>query len=119
MRKAILIVAAGLLVACERDLPTTQAPETSSRWISAEQAEQAQLAVDDAISRVVPALSFEAEAAPLVSSLAALQGTLREGPLDEKALAQAVAEVGRYTQMTGADGEALDVIRLALDVVKY
>lgn len=120
MRKtAIWLVAAGLLVACERDLPTTdQAPETSSRWISAEQAEQAQLALDDALARVVPELSFSADTGPLTSSLVALQGALKEGPLDEKVLARAITEVGRYGLATGADPEELDVIRLALDVVK-
>ena len=119
MKTAIVIVAAGLLVACERDLPTTnQAPESNRRSISAEQAELAQLAIDDALARVVPALSFTAEAAPLASSLATLQGTLKEGPLDEEALARAVAAVGRYGQTTGVDSEELDVIRLALDIVK-
>lgn len=120
MRKtAIWFVAAGLLVACERDLPTTgQARETSSRWISAEQAEQAQLAIDDALARVVPELSFAAESGPLASSLAALQGTLKEGPVDEDALARAVTEVRRYEQTTGADPEDLAVIRLALEVAQ-
>ena len=119
MKTAIWLVAAGLLVACERDLPTTdRAPEPGSRWISAEQAEQAQLAIDDALARVVPQLSFEADAAPLASSLAALQRTLQDGRVDEDALARAVAEVGRYGQTTGADPVELDVIRLALDVVK-
>ena len=121
MRKtAIWLVAAGLLVACERDLPTTgPAPETANaRQMSAEQAERAQLAIDDALARVVPELSFAAESGPLASSLAALQGTLKEGPVDEDALARAVTEVRRYEQTTGADPEDLAVIRLALEVVQ-
>jgi hypothetical protein len=121
MRTVIVIVAAGLLVACQRDLPTIgqdRGTDPASKWISAEQAEQAQLAIDDALARVVPELSFEADTGPLASSLTALLETLREGPLDESALARAVVEVGRYGRTTGADPEELDVIRLALDVVK-
>ena len=116
----IWLVAAALLTACDRDLPTRdRTAESGSIWISSEQAEQAQLAIDDALARVVPGLSLEGEAAPLASSLAALQRTLREGPLDEEALARAVNEVGRYGRTTRDDSEELDVIRLALDVVKF
>ena len=66
---------------------------------------------------MIPELSVAAEAGPLASRLAALQGTLKEGPVDEDALARAVNAVGRYGQ-TGADTEELDVIRLALEVVR-
>ena len=118
-KTAMWLVAAGLLGACERDLPTTgQAPESKSKWISAEQVEQAQLAIDDALARIVPELSFEAETGPLASSLTALRETLQQGEVDEEALTRAVTEVGRYDRATGADGAELDVIRLALDVVK-
>ena len=120
MKPRMWLIAAGLLAACERDLPTTtnRPAESNSRWISAEQAEQAQIAIDDVLSRVVPVLTSEGVAAPLASSLATLRGTLREGPVDEAALARALAQVERYDQDTGADGEELDVIRLALAVVQ-
>jgi hypothetical protein len=95
MKALALLIAAGLLSACQRDLPTASS------------------SINDALDRIVPDLSSTA-AAPLASSLTTLLATVDEGPVDGAALAVAMHHVMQYEQATDTYGAELEVIRLAL-----
>jgi hypothetical protein len=113
-----LLISAGLLAACQRDLPTAADPAPPAVWLTTDQAGIARITISDALDRIVPGLSNAAAAAPLASSLTALLATLDGGSVDGTALAGALNQVWRYERATDTDGAELEVIRLALVVVQ-
>ena len=117
MKARVLLIVAGLLAACQRDLPTASKPTSSAVSLTAEQARIARIALTDVLERIVPALS-SADAAPLASSLTRLLATVSEGPVEGAALARAVEEVMQYERATDTDGAELAAIRLALATVQ-
>lgn len=113
MKAYALLIAAGLLAACQRDLPTSSNPAPPTVRLTTEQARMARIAIHDALDRIVPGLS-RTPAAPLASSLTTLLATVDEGPVDGAALAVAMQQVILYERATDTDGADLEVIRLAL-----
>jgi hypothetical protein len=117
MKAYALLIAAGLLAACQRDLPTASDPATPTVRLTAEQARMARIAISDALGRIVPELSGT-EATPLASSLASLLTGLGEGAIDGAALAGAMHHVMQYEQATDTHAAELEVIRLALGTLQ-
>jgi hypothetical protein len=117
MKTLALLIAAGLLAACQRDLPTANDPATPTMRLTAEQARIARIAINDALDRIVPELSGT-EAGPLASSLTNLLAGLGEGAVDGGALAGAMHQVMLHQQTTDTHGAELEVIRLALGTVQ-
>jgi hypothetical protein len=118
MKAHALLIAAGLLAACQRDLPTASAPTDSTVRLTAEEAAIARHAVADVLDRIIPGLSSAAAASALAASLTTLQASLNGGPLDRVALVAAVGQVMQYERATDADDVELEVIRLALATVR-
>jgi hypothetical protein len=116
MKAYASLIAAGLLAACQRDLPTSSNPAPPTVRLTAEQTRIARIAINDALNRIVPQLSG-AEAAPLASSLTSVLAGLGEGAVDGAALAGAMHHVMQYEHTTNTHGAELEVIRLALGTV--
>lgn len=117
MKPYASLIAAGLLAACQRDLPTSSSPATPTAGLTAERAKIAHIAITDALDRIVPELSGTG-AAPLASSLTRLLVGVGEGAVDGAALAGAMHHVMQYEQATDTHGAELEVIRLALGTLQ-
>jgi hypothetical protein len=118
MKAHALLVAAGLLAACQPDLPTASSSAGSAERLPAEEARLARHAIDDVLDRIIPGLSSTAAASTLAASLTTLQASLNSGPLDRVALAAAIGQVMQYERATDTDDVELAVIRLALATVQ-
>lgn len=114
MRILLILIAIALFTGCQRDLPTS-APAT--RRLNDAEARLARFAVADALDRIVPGLDGAA-AGPLASSLTRLLGTLRDGTIDQAALAAAMRQVDGFEQTPDAHAPDLGAIRLALETVQ-
>jgi hypothetical protein len=119
------LVAAVLIAGCGDDVPTnprstppaataTTLPDATVLGPAA-----AQLAIDDAVDRIIPTLSDAASAGQLAAALSELQHALDAGRVaDGPTLARVTqAEVERYARLQPGDAAALDAVRLALAVV--
>ena len=125
MRHLSFLVTAVVLAGCRDDVPTglrsTPPAATATMLPDATglDAAAAQLAIDDAVDRIIPTLSDAASAGQLATALGGLQHALDAGRgADGPALARVTqAEVERYARLQPGDAAALDAVRLALAVV--
>ena len=124
MKRLSMLLAAAVLEGCQDHSPVGielhSAPvSVASHAAVSTDPRSPRLAIDDAIDRIVPALS-DAEAARLVgAALKELQRALQSGNVaDSPALASAAQDaVQRYAKLDSGDEVLVDAIRLALKSV--
>lgn len=124
MKRLSVLFAALVLAGCQDQSPTgvvahaNPAGGASHADVSVD-AQSARLAIDDAVDRLVPALSDAGAAKQVGAALKGLQQALNAGnAADGPALAGVALEaVQRYASRGNADAAEVDAIRLALTVV--
>ena len=121
--RSIVVIGAALLAGCQDSAPTAAVfqPTTTgaAQFVAVEDHDAAALAIDDAIDRIVPALSDAASAERLANALRVLQQALATGhAADGPALARvAQAELTPYARLHPEDAADVDAATLALAVV--
>jgi len=120
-RAAALLLVAALAVACRDQTaqivePSRHSAASPSLDLTVDDATNTRAAIDDAIDRVIPALSDQSDARQLAAALRGIDEALSQGPAaDAPGLARAIgATVDRYARFHPDDGAELDAIRLAL-----
>jgi hypothetical protein len=117
------LLAAVLLAGCQDQTlmgaESRRAPTVGAALAATTDPANAQLAIDDAVDRIAPALGDVTSARPLVAALQGLRVALDAGSVtDGPALARvARAELDRYAQIQPGDAPELDALSLALAVV--
>lgn len=122
MKYIALLITAGLLAGCQDDLttadPATTVTPSAEFALTAEAAAHAQIAIDDALDRIVPTLGDANGARDIGSALGGLRNALATGHAEDNAALTdlALKQVERYAQLSGAEQAELDAVRLAIHV---
>ena len=123
MKYLSVLVGAALMAACQDQTMTgveRSAATAGPRYsIENSNADNARVAIDDVVGRIIPALSDAKSATGLVAAFQGLQQTVDAGnAADAPGLARAAqVEVDRYARSSSADQAELDAMRLALAAV--
>lgn len=111
MKPYRMLIAAGLLTACQGELPMeSEAPPPIA--LSAAERENALIALEDALNRIIPGMST-ASVGLLAARLTSLLGALAQSTLNASDVSAAIAEVD-HVKATDVDSAELDAIRLAV-----
>jgi hypothetical protein len=120
MKYRSILVGAALMAACQDQTMTgveRRAANAGPQYsIENSNADNARVAIDDVVGRIIPALSDATAATGLVAAISGLQQAVDAGnAADAPSLARAaLAELDRYARSTNADAADMDAIRLAL-----
>ena len=124
MRRLIALFAALVLAGCQDQSPTAIESRSAPTGGASHSAvsvdpQTVRSAIDDAVDRIVPALSDAAAARKVGAALKGLQQALQSGnAADGPALASVALEAAeRYATLGNGDAAEVDAIRLALAVV--
>jgi hypothetical protein len=124
MKRLTILYAAVVLSGCQDSSPTgivsRSAPAGgASHTVVNADPQNARVAIDDAVDRIVPALSDAGAAHQIGAALKGLQQALQAGDaLEAPALASVVSSaVERYASLANGDAAEVDAIRLALVVL--